>query len=123
VLGTNATTGDSTPTRVASGLTFSHISAGASHTCAIAADSTAYCWGQNSQGQLGDSTVAADSAPVAVVGPPRGYLFISVGDNHTCALDRTRAAYCWGSNAHGQIGNGAIGGVFVYPVPVSGGLT
>ena len=42
------------------------LTAGAYHTCALLADRTARCWGANSDGQLGDNSVTARNAPVAV---------------------------------------------------------
>lgn len=51
--------------------------------------------------------------PVAVLG---------VGNGHSCAVDPVGAAFCWGNNATGQVGNGAAANVMV-PTAVSGGLT
>ena len=61
-----------TPAAVASTLTFVAISAGAFHTCAIASDATAWCWGDNTTGELGDPDIPGNveyrSAPIAVSG-------------------------------------------------------
>jgi alpha-tubulin suppressor-like RCC1 family protein len=38
------------------------------HTCAIAPDSTVWCWGENTEGQLGDGTTKSSMHPVPVVG-------------------------------------------------------
>ena len=89
------------------------ISAGAQHTCAIAMDGTTYCWGGNSNGQLGDGsppTGMSPSAhdrpsPVPVLGGHR-FVVVAVGDAHTCAITEGGEAYCWGFNGHGQLGNG-----------------
>jgi hypothetical protein len=48
--------GSNTPLRVAGGLTFTSISAGTAHTCALTPDHHAYCWGLNDKGQLGDGS-------------------------------------------------------------------
>jgi alpha-tubulin suppressor-like RCC1 family protein len=62
----------STPTRVASGLTFSGLSASVIgfYTCGVTTDHRAYCWGDNASGQLGVGTQYDDRfTPVAVLGP------------------------------------------------------
>ncbi len=48
----------------ASGITA--IAAGAAHTCAMKNDSTVWCWGNNSDGELGDLTTTNSSVPVQV---------------------------------------------------------
>jgi alpha-tubulin suppressor-like RCC1 family protein len=52
------------PVAVAGGLRFLSINAGTSHTCGITTDRLAYCWGNNSSGELGDGTTALRFAPV-----------------------------------------------------------
>jgi alpha-tubulin suppressor-like RCC1 family protein len=55
-----------TPVAVSGGLAFSAVSAGNDHTCGVTRSGTAYCWGLNSNGQLGDGTHNNSSVPVAV---------------------------------------------------------
>ncbi|OGU14384.1 MAG: hypothetical protein A3K13_08490 [Gemmatimonadetes bacterium RIFCSPLOWO2_12_FULL_68_9] len=45
---------------------WSAISAGGSHTCAIAEDAAAYCWGRNDRGALGIGTTLPAVVPTAV---------------------------------------------------------
>lgn len=113
-LGNKSTSTPSTPVAVAmegdlSGKTIKSISAGGSHTCAIASDDLAYCWGSNMYGQLGTGG-SASSSPVAVKtdGDLAGKTIksISAGANHTCVVASDRQAYCWGLNSYGQLGNG-----------------
>ena len=93
------------PVAVSGGLTFTAVSAGYSHTCGIATGGAAYCWGDNSAGELGDGTTTNRSMPVAVAG---GLTFtaVSVGLRASCGLAPSGAAYCWGTNAHGDLGDG-----------------
>jgi alpha-tubulin suppressor-like RCC1 family protein len=63
--------------------------------------------------------------PTAIIG---GYTWqtLVAGKNHTCGLTTTGAIYCWGSDAYGQLGDGAGGGLFSdkpSPVLVTGGYT
>ena len=56
---------------------------------------------------------------------PRQRAQLSIGGSHACAVTVTGRAYCWGSNASGQIGDGTFGVDRKAPVPVdtSTGLT
>jgi hypothetical protein len=48
---------------------------------------------------------------------------ISAGRSHTCGIDASAAAYCWGQNLSGRLGSGTIAaGIFATPQPVAGGL-
>lgn len=76
--------------------------------CAIANNDRAYCWGLNNYGQLGDNTTVAKHAPTAVVQGVRSSLAvskISVGSIHSCLVDLSGLAYCWGYNGQGGVGN------------------
>jgi alpha-tubulin suppressor-like RCC1 family protein len=60
------------PVRVPGTLTFSSVTAGtlSAHSCGwTTTDGRAYCWGSNSNGQLGDGTRTNRSSPVPVIGP------------------------------------------------------
>jgi alpha-tubulin suppressor-like RCC1 family protein len=94
------------PQTVAGDLTFTAITAGEAHSCAITATGEAYCWGSNAGGRLGIGTTDLQSLiPAAVAG---GLLFrsIDVGD-HSCAVTTTNEVYCWGPGGAGRLGNGS----------------
>lgn len=111
---TSVGTSSSTPVPVnaggvLTGKTVTAISAGGSHTCAIA-DDTAYCWGFNTYGQLGSGTAGADSAmPLAVdtSGALAGKTIteLAAGVSHTCAI-ADGGVYCWGAHHNGRLGSG-----------------
>jgi alpha-tubulin suppressor-like RCC1 family protein len=121
-------------------LAFASVSAGAAHTCGITTSGAAYCWGSNDHGQLGEGAPSSTgptgggggalrTAPAAVAGALR-FTSISAGLDHTCAVSVDGAAYCWGSDHQGQLGDGGATpddaqGVAVgqpEPVPVAGGV-
>jgi len=113
-LGNNSTTNSSIPvavntTGVLAGKTIKQISAGSFHTCAIASDNKAYCWGSGTSGQLGNNLYTNSSIPVAVntTGVLAGKTIkqISAGTSHTCAIASDDKAYCWGSGSFGALGN------------------
>jgi len=94
------------PVKVAGGLVWKQVSAAASLTCGVTTANRAYCWGNNGNGQVGDSTKnTVRRVPTAVKG---GILFrqIDAGWYHTCAVSTSNLAYCWGYGSFGQIGNG-----------------
>jgi alpha-tubulin suppressor-like RCC1 family protein len=106
-LGNGTTTNSNVPVAVQqpSGVEFGEISAGAYHTCGVdRIDARLYCWGGNIRGQLGDGTVVARLAPVAI-GGSRRFRFVAAGDEHTCGITLVGDATCWGNNARGQLGD------------------
>ena len=83
------------------------ISSGEAHSCAVLENGTAMCWGENSNGQLGDGTRANRNSPVEVFTGGILVNHISAGSYHTCAILEDRSAKCWGDNWHGQLGDGS----------------
>ncbi len=60
----------STPLPVSGITTATAVAGGRAHTCALLADGTVRCWGDNDGGQLGNRTTARSSTPVPVVAIP-----------------------------------------------------
>jgi alpha-tubulin suppressor-like RCC1 family protein len=85
------------------------ISAGMGFTCALMLDGTVRCWGLNADGQLGIGTMnaGAQSVPQTVTGLSN-VTKIACGHDHTCALSSSGEVFCWGENAHGELGDGTM---------------
>ena len=88
-----------------------NIAKGFYHACVSANDGTAYCWGQNSYGQLGNGNTITQTTPVQVsgeggIGVLSGVSMVGGGYYHTCALKTDGTVYCWGKNSSGQLGIG-----------------
>ena len=85
------------------------VSAGLSHTCALTSDGVLSCWGRDTEGQLGNGVAAGTAVPGAVftggVLAGKALTQVSVGGRGTCAV-ASGAAYCWGDNTKGQVGDG-----------------
>jgi alpha-tubulin suppressor-like RCC1 family protein len=79
-------------------LSITAISAGYEHTCALNLFGVAFCWGDNTDGDLGDGTMNPSATPLVVTG---GHHFdaISAGYDHTCAIGGTGSdtgkLFCW----------------------------
>ena len=92
------------------------LAAGANHTCAVTSNGRVKCWGSNSSGQLGNPGVGGGSQTAVEVqtganGAPLGdAIAVTAGETHSCAVQWSGQAACWGSNAAGQLGQPAVGG-------------
>ncbi|MEP7049439.1 MAG: discoidin domain-containing protein [Pseudomonadota bacterium] len=93
-----------TPVTVSGLSTVTAVTTGENHACALLANNTVRCWGDNSLGQLGNGTLTDSSTPVTVTGISDATA-ISAGMVHTCALRSGGTVVCWGYNASAQIGN------------------
>jgi alpha-tubulin suppressor-like RCC1 family protein len=81
------------------------IAISGSTTCAVAADRTAWCWGRDADGELGDGQVLRSDTLVAVGGGLR-FTDLASGGAFTCGLSGGDA-WCWGNNANGSLGDGS----------------
>jgi alpha-tubulin suppressor-like RCC1 family protein len=105
-----------TPTAVVTPVPLVSLAHGVDHVCGLTADGTAYCWGDNENGQLGTTTtetcqtgsgafLPCSSTPVKVNTTLR-FTALAGGYWHTCGLVASGDAYCWGRNDQGQLGTG-----------------
>ena len=95
------------------------ISTQGRHTCALTADGTARCWGDNSGGQLGNGTFGGNHpSPNPVVGLTNA-VAIAASFLHL-RPDGDGTVRCWGDNSEAQLGDGTVGGRRPLPVAVTG---
>lgn len=139
--GTNTNTGMPTPILIGGqsdipvGTKLIAVSAGTSSSsrgtsCVISESNKLYCWGDNTNGALGNGTttdsnvakVVFTSADSSSSQLPANAKIVYVSSNNvvTCALDSAGNAYCWGRNVYGALGNGTIVNS-AYPVLVAKG--
>ncbi|HUP76025.1 MAG TPA: hypothetical protein VM282_23530 [Acidimicrobiales bacterium] len=103
-----ATTAGATTSRQPDPFVAEQVVAGDQHVCALTSDGTAYCWGYNRQGQLGDGTNTDRKVPTPVAGSTK-FARLAAGRYFTCGLTSAGATWCWGDNSSGQLGNGTTG--------------
>ena len=84
------------------------LTLGGEHACALTSSNGAYCWGGNSNSELGDGTNTNSWIPKPVVGMGSGIKQISAGYGSACAVTLAGSAKCWGNNDYGQLGNGTL---------------
>jgi alpha-tubulin suppressor-like RCC1 family protein len=65
-----------------------------------------YCWGNNRDGQIGDSTEVTERLLPTKVAGGRTYRQVDAGAFHTCAVSTTDQAFCWGNGRAGELGTG-----------------
>ncbi len=88
------------------------IAAGDIHTCALIADGSLLCWGDDRYGQLGDGIpgqggLSFRHTPEPVVGLTDEAVDLSLGGDHSCLLTGQGGVECWGSNNLNQLGDGS----------------
>jgi len=102
---------------IGSRLNATAVTAAEAHSCAALPDGRAQCWGSNIFGQLGFGslgaggvTPVASTTAVTVRKAGGGYLTdvddVAAGGSHSCAVTVDGTAWCWGTNASGELGIG-----------------
>ena len=67
---------------------YTSVDVGVGHACALRADATIVCWGDDSYGRTDD--------------PEGGFRAVAVGYEHSCGLRDDAMVTCWGHNNYGQ---------------------
>jgi alpha-tubulin suppressor-like RCC1 family protein/uncharacterized protein YjdB len=131
-LGIGTTTASPVPVPVTAppGAAFVALAAGDYHTCALAADGAAFCWGSQLAGELGSGAAVpgqcvafgvalpCSTRPMQVAGGLT-WSRITAGHLFTCGVAADQTAWCWGMNSAGNLGTGDMLDRNT-PAPVSG---
>ena len=88
--------------------------------CAVMADTSAMCWGENGSRQLGSSSNPASfyPSPNQVVNSgaaANNFVSVTAGQTHACGLTSDSRLRCWGSHNMGELGHGASISSFIVP--------
>lgn len=86
------------------------VASGYTHTCSLVADGTVRCWGDNADGQLGNSSNTGSLTPVTVTGLDDVIQIAAggagqTGHGHSCAVKANGTVWCWGYNNYGELGD------------------
>ncbi len=92
------------------------VAAGQYHSVAVrGTDGTAWAWGNNFDGELGDLSGTNQNTPVQVVitqtggQPLTGISVVASRNSHSLAIRRSDGSvWAWGLNTSGQLGNGTV---------------
>jgi len=85
------------------------IASGDDHVCALRAEGSVSCWGNNADGQLGNLARQTWNEPAPLRGLNDATRIVA-GSRHSCVLRKTGGAICWGANDKGQLGDGSKNG-------------
>jgi alpha-tubulin suppressor-like RCC1 family protein len=97
---------------------WANVSAGMNHSCAIKTNNTLFCWGSNSDGQLGNNSTTDSPVPVQESTAATDWVDLSATYSHTCAIKTDGRLLCWGRNSLSQLDNNPNKNNLV-PVPES----
>lgn len=104
-------------------LTWTQVTGYLQSTCALRSDGTAWCWGGDGSGQLGNGTVVTGTQPIPSLvynaGPP--WTKIAHGGQFGCGIKSDGTLWCWGSETNGRLGNGSTSSTQAAPVQVGAG--
>jgi alpha-tubulin suppressor-like RCC1 family protein len=122
-LGNNSTLSVSSPVSVVGGFTdWIQVNSGGQHRLALRANGTAWSWGVDAAGQLGDNNTVDRSSPVSVVGGFTDWVQVDGGWAHSLGVRENGTAWAWGNNQLGRLGDGTVANKSS-PVSVVGGFT
>lgn len=74
------------------------------YACGITSTDALKCWGDNSNGQLGDGSTGISTVPITIDSGV-GYKLVKSNSLYTCGITLAGVLKCWGSNSSGQLGN------------------
>ena len=108
-LGNNANSDCSSPVQTKTFATnWASVSCGSNFTVAMKTDGTAWLWGKNYSGQLGDGTNSNKSSPVQTISAGKIWTSVVAGYGTAYGLKKNGTIWAWGDNSKGNVGIGTL---------------
>jgi alpha-tubulin suppressor-like RCC1 family protein len=103
------------PVQVGSDKDWVFVAPGQGHTCGIRSPGALYCWGRNTDAQIGQGASEPQQyrAPTRV-GSDSDWVEVAAGQGTSCARKRDKTLYCWGSSGSGLL---SLGDLEPHPTP------
>jgi len=98
---------------------YADVALGSSHTCALTANGTVWCFGANEFGQLGVGVPGSDSATPQPIAGPSDFVALGAGEYHTSGIRSDGSMMAWGHNPLGVLGTGTTSDSAL-PTPLPG---
>ena len=95
------------PNHIGTATNWVSISMGRYVSRAINNNGALFCWGYNSNGQVGDGTTTNRNIPTPI-GIGTSWLTTSGGQYHSVGLITNHTLWAWGDNSYGQLGDGTF---------------
>jgi alpha-tubulin suppressor-like RCC1 family protein len=73
------------------------VSAAKHMSCAIDEHHALWCWGDNGEGALGDSTTVIKHRPVQI-SKDRDWQSVEIQEHYSCARKSNGSQWCWGKD-------------------------
>jgi alpha-tubulin suppressor-like RCC1 family protein len=103
------------PIRVGTSRDWVFVATGQGHGCGIRSPGALYCWGRNTDAQLGQGSAnPAEIRTPTRVGTDTDWVEVTCGQGNTCARKSSGGVYCWGTMESGAL---AVGDVARRAVP------
>lgn len=106
---------------------YTKLTATGGSICGLTQENQLWCWGSNSENQLGIASINYSILPrhlnsISELEPTPDFIDVSMGNLHTCAISDDNKGWCWGKGEYGQLANGESGDAGIqseYPSQIS----
>jgi alpha-tubulin suppressor-like RCC1 family protein len=82
------------------------VSVGQGHACAVMTSGALYCWGRNTESQLGLGPSQIQLREPQLVDDGNSYVHVAAAQSHSCGVRKDGHLFCWGANIDGRLGLG-----------------